>query len=33
MERTAFAKHHLLLPDRHWGPPKKEGGVGAALLR
>ena len=33
IERTKFAKHHLLLPDGHWDPPKKEGGVGAVLLR
>ena len=33
MERTAYAKHHLLLPDGYWDPSKKEGGVGAVLLR
>ena len=33
IERTTFAKHHLLLPDGYWDPPKKEGGVGAVLLR
>ena len=31
--RIAFAKHHLLLPDGYWDPPKKEGGVCVVLLR
>lgn len=33
IERTKFAKHHILLPKGNWDPPKKEGGVGAVLLR
>ena len=33
VERTAYAKHHLMLPDGSWDPPQKKGGVGAVLLR
>ena len=33
IERTEFAKHHILLPDGYWDPDKKEGGVGSVLLR
>ena len=33
VERDDFDKHHVLLPDGYWDPDKKEGGVGAVLLR
>ena len=33
VERDDYNSHHVLLPDGYWDPDKREGGVGAVLLR